>query len=604
MEDEDYVKIKKTTPYYNLLKTIGFPSLKKIVAGLFLISSLGGWASFHLAGQDFAIEGAIIGLLGLALPSLVSDAVISKTLFRNEPVFKVRRLLSFSLFSSVIWVVCLLLGIFIDSISSSFIFPSDPIFVWLFLILPLRFLVLYSIATPPFSNRLISSMFTPSMCMVVLVISLSLSPLKATVSFVAAACIGYLYTIWLIRVIEKMGLKRIGVSPVLMFKGILKTLLEKDSREFESVLDNLSVERYLDIVTLGFVKPKGETLKSGIVVSNFHPGPFLNVGSSRLPKKIMDSVKEDLGVAVAVPHGVSGHEMNLVSQLENEKVVHNILDMLNAKGHSNTASILSSVRYKAAHSTCQIFGSCPLITLTLSPNDMEDIPLQTGFEIQEYIRRYYNYAAVIDTHNCISKITVLNEKDLNSLKESVFKALGKAVEQVKNPLKLGVAEIVFDEYGPEQGIGSGGGIVQIFEVASQKSAYITFDANNMLKGLRDRILKVAADVGISETEVMTTDTHEVNGLVPAKLGYHPLGEKVDVNNLLEKTRSSIEKAVNDLEDVDIFHNHRRIKVKVLGLKLFKELTSLGYKMARIIALSLFPILAGSIFIFFTLFIRF
>ncbi|MEM3072252.1 MAG: DUF2070 family protein [Candidatus Bathyarchaeia archaeon] len=598
MDDEDYIKVKKTTPYYNLIKTIGFPSLRKILITLFSLTSLSGGLAYLAAGQEAdTLKGVFTGLTGLAVPSLLFDALTSKTLLRNESIFNLRRLYALSLFSSTIWAVCMVLGGLASKIIPSLQFPSDPTFIWLFITVPLRSLVLTSVSTPPMFNRLASSLITPSISVAVFTYTLSLDPAKVMVCFAAAALIGRMYTTWLLKTLDRIGAQVIGVSPVSMFRGILKALLEEDDREFESMLNDLSVERELDIVTLGFRAVSDGKLKSAIIVSNFHPGPFLNVGSSSLPKKIMEAVKARFKIPAAVPHGVSGHEMNLVSQKENEKVIQNVLEMLNSKKCFKESTPPVSITHEGASSTCQIFGKCPFITLTLSPKTMEDIPLETGAEIQRHVRRYFKYAAVVDAHNCISQVTVLSQDDLNALKESAFQALKKAVNQNKHRFKLGVAEIELNEYGPDLGVGSGGGIVQMFEVGSLRSVYITFDANNMSKDLREKMLSIANKLGAHEAEVMTTDTHEVNGRVPAKLGYYPLGEKVDVSTLVRKVKSSLEKAEDNLEEVKVFHEHRRIKVKVLGLKLFKDLTGIGYKMARLIASSLIPILGASILAF-------
>lgn len=598
MDDEDYIKVKKTTPYYNLIKTMGFPSLRKILITMFSLTSLSGGAAYLAAGRGAdALKGVFAGLTGLAVPSLLFDALTSKTLLRNESIFNLRRLYALSLFSSTIWAICMVLGGLASKVLPILQFPSDPFFTWLFLTLPLRSMVLISVSNPPMLNRLASSLLTPSIAVAVFTYTLSLDPAKALVAFTAAALIGYTYTTWLLKTLDRMGARIIGVSPASMFRGILKALLEADGREFESMLNDLSVERSLDIVTLGFRTVSDGRLKSAIVVSNFHPGPFLNVGSSSLPKKIMDAVKARYNVPAAVPHGVSGHEMNLVSQGENEKVVQNVLEMLDGKRCLKEATPPVSITHKGASSTCQIFGKCPLITLTLSPKTMEDIPLEAGAEIQRYVRKYFEYAAIVDAHNSISQVTVLSREDLEALKESAFQALEKAVAQHRSRVKLGVAEIDLTEYGPDLGVGSGGGVVQVFEVGSQKSAYITFDANNMVKDLREKVLSLAHELGASNAEAMTTDTHEVNGRVAAKLGYYPLGERVNVSTLLSKVESSLRKAQANLEEVEVFHEHRRIKVKVLGLKLFKDLTGLGYRMARLIASSLIPILGASILTF-------
>ncbi len=60
----------------------------------------------------------------------------------------------------------------------------------------------------------------------------------------------------------------------------------------------------------------------------------------------------------------------------------------------------------------------------------------------------------------------------------------------------------------------------------QRFAYITIDGNNMIRGLREHILETAKRSGFEDAEVMTTDTHMVNGIVSAPLGYHTVGEVV------------------------------------------------------------------------------
>lgn len=597
MENDNYLKVKKTTPYYNLLKSIHFPSLRSIIFALFLVTFFGGYISFIIVDQaNQALRGGLLGLLCFFLPSVLSDYLLSQTIEKDESIFNLRRLSALSLFSSVLWAITMIMGAVI-SLITELKFPEDALYIWLFILLPIRLLIISSILNVSSIKRFFTSILPPSICMLLFSINISISLDTVIIGIVAAIIIGYLYVSWLLYIIEKIGFSKLGVSPVSMFKSILKVLLDKDNRELESILNDLSIDRDLDIVLIGFRKTKNKQLKSGIIVSNFHPGPFLNVGSSVLPYKIIDKVKELFKISIAVPHGISGHEMNLVSQNENSKVIKTVIDMFNANKYYNAASKFYSASIKGAHSTCQIFGECPLITLTLSPNDMEDVPLHTGYEIQDYVQKFYQYGAIVDSHNCIDKVTILSDKDLTALKQSSFRALDKSVKHAKTSIEFGVAEIVFQGCKVSDGIGSGGGIVQIVKVGSQKSAYITLDSNNMIKGLRETIIRLTENMGISQSEVMTTDTHEVNGLISAKLGYYPLGEKIKISYLLSKIENSIKMAIADLETVDVFHNYQRIKVKVLGLRLFGELSSLGYHLSRILLGTLIPTLVLSTLIF-------
>ena len=70
-----------------------------------------------------------------------------------------------------------------------------------------------------------------------------------------------------------------------------------------------------------FAEKESHSIKGLLLVSNLHPGPFLNIGSSVLPYLFQAVSKRRLNAIALVPHGVSGHELNLVSQEENAKII-------------------------------------------------------------------------------------------------------------------------------------------------------------------------------------------------------------------------------------------------------------------------------------------
>jgi putative membrane protein len=89
--------------------------------------------------------------------------------------------------------------------------------------------------------------------------------------------------------------------------------------------------------------------------------------------------------------------------------------------------------------------------------------------------------------------------------------------------------------------------VMIVEVGgNQKTAYILLDANNMIIGFREKIIKsVKTEVDLDCVEVMTTDTHYVNTLSG---GHNPVGSKMQdeiINAIIKCTK----KAIDDLEPV-------------------------------------------------------
>ena len=50
----------------------------------------------------------------------------------------------------------------------------------------------------------------------------------------------------------------------------------------------------------------------------------------------------------------------------------------------------------------------------------------------------------------------------------------------------------------------------VTEVCGERTAYILVDGNNMLAGLRERILKKIQSLGVANAEILTTDSHALN----------------------------------------------------------------------------------------------
>ncbi|WP_455367524.1 DUF2070 family protein [[Eubacterium] cellulosolvens] len=601
MNEDSYLKIKGTTPYYNLIRKISFPSRLIIIVLLFCINIVGGVISFFLvtASMIGAFNGLLFGLVGVTIPSLIADLIISTVFLKDDRLFYLRRCFSLSLFSCTIWAGSMILGGLISLIYSPFKFPSDSFFLGLFFVLPLRFITVNALSSSPLVHRFMASILQPLFTLVTSTFILSFRVFPGLLGFLTGTMIGYFYSSWLIGYIEHKGKEKIRASPLQLFKGFLFVLLDKNKNIFENQLEQLSIEEELKITTIGFRGDKDKNLKCLIVVSNFHPGPFLNVGSSMLPYSIQKIFEREYNVFTVVPHGISGHEMNLVSQEQDDRVINEIRKLMNFKRFKSEASQFALSRYGNASSSCQIFGDCPLITLTLAPQDMEDIPLHAGSRLWDYVKKDFKIMALVDAHNSIKQVTVLKEGDINNLIAAAKVSIKKAQQMSKNRFRIGTAKIDLSEYSPRDGVGSGGGQTLLFQVGDQTTVYLIFDANNMYRGVREKIRSHLEKLGITESEVMTTDTHSVNGLVPAHLGYHPFGEAIDMQSLMEKVEKSVNEARKKLEVCEVASNSTCMKVRILGLRLFTELTDFLYKTIRIVTFSMFPLLIGTVLIFLT-----
>jgi putative membrane protein len=137
---------------------------------------------------------------------------------------------------------------------------------------------------------------------------------------------------------------------------------------------------------------------------------------------------------------------------------------------------------------------------------------------------------------------------------------------------VGVASLLPKEFSLEDGMGPGGITVLVVRTRQQKAAYVVIDGNNMVSGLRERILSMLSSMGIDEGEVYTTDTHSVSALVLTKYGYHPVGEVMDNEKLVDCVKQVAHSALSSLEAVKVACRSITVpSVKVLGAKQLETL---------------------------------
>ena len=132
----------------------------------------------------------------------------------------------------------------------------------------------------------------------------------------------------------------------------------------------------------------------------------------------------------------------------------------------------------------------------------------------------------------------------------------------------------------------------VVEVGSQKTAYVTIDGNNMVSGLRDKILCAIKTLGIDDGEVLTTDTHSVCGLTRSTRGYNLVGEAIAHTKLISYIKDAVSQALANLEPVTASWRTETIRdVKVIGDQQITELTVLADKTTECVkrvAVILFP----------------
>ena len=458
----------------------------------------------------------------------------------------------------------------------------------------LRMIVFLSTSFMSYWRNMFSSIVQPVLClspMLFTSVSAGVSFSFDTLSlFLVLSIITSIVTATaLISSVNAIGAKNLRIPTSSILKAFLANWMEDIKIHVEAIFEEFGTERAINYSLIAF--ESDDRLRSLLVVPSFHPGPFNNVGSSLLPFLIQDAVEKRFGCTVAVPHGLFGHEFDLASKEQNQKVLNGIVDAIAFSDYSRNATPFVKISKDTATASCQIFGTCAVVSLSLAPETTEDFPQEVGMYILDAASEFnLEHIVVINSHNSIKHAFDVT-KVVKPLKDAALAALKEASRYTSSEFQMGSAKVLPREFSLEQGMGAGGISVLIIKTDEQTAAYITIDSNNMVSGLREKILKAAEGLGVDAGEVFTTDTHSVNAVVMTRRGYHPLGEVISHERLISYVEEAIKEALLDLKSSRVsWRTGQVVDVKVIGEKQIEELASLAdeaLKRAKRVAFPLF-----------------
>ena len=107
-----------------------------------------------------------------------------------------------------------------------------------------------------------------------------------------------------------------------------------------------------------------------------------------------------------MPHGLLGHEFDLASQQQNQKIIDDVVVTVRDLEVSEIeASPFVKETDSLATACCQVFGNSAIISLTLAPETIEDLPEEVGlFVRQEAEKNGIDLCAVVNAHNSLNKV--------------------------------------------------------------------------------------------------------------------------------------------------------------------------------------------------------
>ncbi|MEJ2281169.1 MAG: DUF2070 family protein [Candidatus Bathyarchaeota archaeon] len=557
---------------------------------------------------DISLEKLFIGLgfgIYYLILTLISDLIISHWPMKNDLIFNYRRCSALSFFSSLILFAILIFGTFIS------IFLGAPnLWIKFFFLsisgaLILRLLVFSITSFVGIKSALFSSLLQP---ILILLLVLAMGStivydvrLQLLVYFTISLSIPILTVLTFKYFMDNIGKRDVGIGSSILFKAFLANWTEDLNAPLEKFFEQLGNEQDIRFSLLTFTAK--DRVKAAIIVPALHPGPFKNLGSSLLPYLIQTELQNKLNCVVSVPHGLVGHELDVSSQSENQRIVKNILNRVVSSKYNSKATPLVRTENGDSKASCQIFGNCAFITLTTAPKTMEDLPPELDSFIVDEAKKCGFFALAIDAHNSMDD-SFDQDAVVASFRKASIDCLKKAIDLNFSSFSLGAAAVRPSDFTVSEGMGAGGISVMVVNVAGQNIGYVTIDGNNMVSGLREKILVTLKDLGIDDGEVFTTDTHSVCGMIRSRRGYNLVGEAIDHTKLIQYIKKATSEAINNIEPVETsFQTEVIPKVKIIGEKQITELTVLADKTTervKKLALTLFPLAAVFLFLLFFL----
>ncbi|MDR0318475.1 MAG: DUF2070 family protein [Nitrososphaerota archaeon] len=514
------------------------------------------------------VKGAAIGGLSLGLTlfamTFIADVILSNLVLK-DPIYTLRRTVALSFFCWIFWGLFLIIGVV-------FGIMFDPL--WWFklsllgfgVVLTLRFVVLFATSSSSYIRQLLVALFWPYLCICtffVCWIHLTGNVFASSLLyFIIAPIIAYVAVFIFLKSLDNIGNRLNGMPALPLFRAFILNWVLGANAPLEEYLEKMGETEDITVMLLRFDASKP---KAALIVPFVHPGPFKNIGSSLLPSLLKKHFEEAYGCQTCTPLGILGHELDLASQAQNFKVIAKTIETANFEATETLASPFVQVSEGYATASCQIFGNTAFLSFTLSPKTTEDLPQELRQTVQEEAQKYgLNCTLIVNCHNSLTDV-IDTVEHLAEFEVAASKCLQKVVSMSKKPFKIGSSTIYPKEFTLKEGMGTGGITAITVQVETQTVAYIVIDGNNMISGLREKILPAINDCGFDASEIFTTDTHAVSALVTGSRGYHPVGEVMDQGLLIKYVTDAAKTAVGNLEPAKAGYKHFIVpQVRVIG----------------------------------------
>jgi len=244
-----------------------------------------------------------------------------------------------------------------------------------------------------------------------------------------------------------------------------------------------------------------------IIYPDIHFGPFRNTGSSMFPSMLREMFSQK-NIHPIVLHGMGSHERNVVTSKETSQYAKYIYEKIaRGEGIEILVGMPFKVKYYDWEALVIPFSKVILAFISRPGKGIDDLP----YSIQEYaLKKSLEHdippLILVDSHNWEAE----NKIDQRSLMELVDKIIDEFLNRQENYFEPNIG-LAFHTPNGFPGIIDDMVFLAI-NVGECKVGILYVPGNNMVPGLRDKIINVILDVGYDLAEVLTNDEHRETGL--------------------------------------------------------------------------------------------
>jgi putative membrane protein len=515
------------------------------------------------------IQLAVFTITGISF--LIFSYFLDLFLLRKTPVNKLSKILHVSAFSSLLWLLIVLLGYLTFIIFQKDLPSKEYLLEGMMLAIGLRIGIFTSVFGANLLQAIKTAIIQPIVFLFLIIPSSTFIEIFSDVVAISFGLILIGLGIGWTILADRSGRPNLQ-STFALLQAFLSAWTENKVENIEKILLSKSKN---ELVGTFIVKFTNKHHNLYWVLPNIHPGPFKEIGGSNLPYQIYNYFSQK----AVVFHSPSDHSLNIPSKGEVLEYLKSLSNTQKTLDYGSTCSIPIQIKNKKATVTGIIFDNTPILMLSFAPYGMEDIPEEVSKELETYSKNEgFKRLFIIDSHNAMGKkIGKSENEELLAAGKTCLKTLKKSPQY---SFKIGLSNtneiknhIVFGD-----DIGKSGLSIILIDVnknddnnSNHINQYVIgwADSNNMKSGLREYIIKFLEQKGIRMLEICSSDTHENSGFRTSE-GYYPFGHITKFETIADHYYKLIELAYKKLEVYGYEVFHIVSTVKVMGTNQFRD----------------------------------